>query len=86
MSCDFKTMIKLAIGLGLGLVAAYFALPEFRTFIVAAAPVLLALICPLAMVIMMFAMKDKSGAGHASTKSGEDAARTEVRDAAPGKP
>ena len=57
MKCDAKTMIKVAAGLGVALAVAYVTLPSAHTFILASAPILLALACPLAMVIMMFAMK-----------------------------
>ena len=53
MKCDSKTMLKTAIGLGIALAVAYFTLPAARTFILASAPILLALICPVAMLLMM---------------------------------
>lgn len=56
MKCDTKTMVKTAIGLGLLGVIAYFALPQFRGFIVGISPFLLALACPLSMIIMMKGM------------------------------
>jgi hypothetical protein len=83
MNCNYKTMIKLAIGLGVGLAVAYFALPEFQAFILASAPLLVALICPVAMVLMMLAMKGSNKDG--SAKPGESGAHAEVRDAAPDK-
>ena len=53
MKCDAKTMLKTATGLGLALAVAYFTLPAAQTLILASAPILLALICPVAMLLMM---------------------------------
>ena len=53
MNCDLRTVIKLALGLGAALAVAYFALPAAHAFILASAPLLLALVCPIAMVLMM---------------------------------
>ncbi len=56
MKCDTKTMVKTAIGLGLLGIIGYFALPQFRSFIVSLSPILLGLVCPLSMIIMMKGM------------------------------
>lgn len=56
MKCDSKTMIKMAVGLGIALVAAYVLLPAAHAFILSSAPILLALICPVAMLFMMKGM------------------------------
>lgn len=56
MNCDFKTMIKIAVGLGAALAAAYFAVPAAHALILASAPLLLALVCPIAMILMMKGM------------------------------
>ncbi|RST51851.1 DUF2933 domain-containing protein [Variovorax sp. MHTC-1] len=56
MNCDFKTMIKIAVGFGAALAAAYFAVPAAHAFILASAPLLLALVCPIAMILMMKGM------------------------------
>ncbi|CAN7776639.1 DUF2933 domain-containing protein [Variovorax sp. LjRoot290] len=56
MNCDFKTMIKIAVGLGAALAVAYFAVPAAHAFILASAPLLLALVCPIAMILMMKGM------------------------------
>jgi len=61
MKCDAKTMINVAAGLGIALAVAYVALPSAHAFILASAPILLALACPLAMGVMMFAMKGMNG-------------------------
>ncbi|SEF19281.1 DUF2933 domain-containing protein [Variovorax sp. NFACC27] len=60
MKCDMRTMIKVAVGLGAGLLVAYAALPEARAFIQAIAPFLLVLICPAAMLFMMKGMRDNN--------------------------
>jgi len=60
MKCDMRTMIKVAVGLGAGLVVAYTALHEARAFIQAVAPILLVLICPVAMLFMMKGMRDNN--------------------------
>ncbi|CAN7767789.1 DUF2933 domain-containing protein [Variovorax sp. LjRoot175] len=56
MNCDFKTMIKIAVGLGAALAVAYFAVPAAHAFILASAPLLLTLVCPIAMILMMKGM------------------------------
>ena len=53
MKCDAKMMLKTAAWLGVALAVAYFTLPAARAFILASAPFLLALICPVAMLLMM---------------------------------
>ena len=60
MNCDSRTMIKIAIGLGAALAVAYVAWPAAHAFIVASAPILLALSCPLAMIFMMKGMNSES--------------------------
>lgn len=54
--CSMKTLIKIAFGMGLLLVVGYVIFPEFHAWIVAAAPYLLVLACPLAMIFMMKGM------------------------------
>ena len=54
--CSIKTMVKVALGIGLLLVVGYMLFPQFQTVIAAAAPYLLVLACPLAMVFMMKGM------------------------------
>ena len=56
MKCDTKTILKIAGVLGIALTAAYFTVPAAQTFILASAPLLLFLICPLSMLFMMKAM------------------------------
>lgn len=57
MHCNAKTMIKTAAVLGGILAGAYLALPEAREFVAASAPLLLALVCPVTMIAMMFMMR-----------------------------
>lgn len=60
MKCSPKTMAALA-ALAATLLAAlglsYVAIPAARAFIVASAPILLALICPVTMIVMMLTMR-----------------------------
>lgn len=53
MLCNTKTMLKVGLGLLLGTVIAYIALPDFRSMILAASPTLLFLLCPISMIFMM---------------------------------
>lgn len=80
MKCDSKTMLKTAAGLGLALAVAYFTLPAARTLILASAPILLALICPVAMLLMMGNMngnKKDDGAKPDKTKPAPGSLRTD---------
>lgn len=61
MHCNAKTMIKTAAVLGSILAAAYLTFPEARALVAASAPVLLALICPISMVVMMVMMRKADG-------------------------
>ncbi|MBF8179638.1 MAG: DUF2933 domain-containing protein [Burkholderiaceae bacterium] len=56
--CSFKTMIKMAVGIGLLLIVGYVAFPAFQTQITAIAPYLLLLVCPIVMVFMMKGMNN----------------------------
>lgn len=49
-------MLRTAGVIGLSFVIAYFAVPEARAVIVASAPVLIALICPVSMIMIMSLM------------------------------
>lgn len=62
MHCNARTMLKIAAILSGILAVAYLALPDARELVAASAPVLLALICPISMVIMMLMMRKSSGA------------------------
>lgn len=61
MHCNAKTMIKIAAALGAVLATTYVAVPEARALVAAGAPILLALICPITMIAMMFMMKAPAG-------------------------
>ena len=68
MRCSVKTMLRTAGVIGLVAVIGYFAVPESRAFIVASAPVLIALICPVSMVGMMMMI---NGSGSKESENGE---------------
>lgn len=89
MHCSFKTMIKIAAGIGVVLAVAYFSLPDARAWLLASTPVLLALVCPLSMGAMMFMMKDKDSNATDSknqcAKSGDPTPNADARDATPEK-
>lgn len=71
MMCNTKTMLKVGLGLLLGAVIAYGALPEFRGWILAASPTLLFLLCPISMLLCMKMMHGQNGqaCGKASAES-----------------
>ncbi|WP_332774925.1 DUF2933 domain-containing protein [Polaromonas sp.] len=83
MKCDMKTMVKMALWLGVGLAVAYFALPAAQALILASAPILVALICPVAMFFMMKGMNGSKK--DESAKPGESKAKSGVREADPDK-
>lgn len=56
--CSLKTMVKVLLGIGALLLAAYLVFPEFQPTITAIALALLVLGCPLAM-LMMGGMNDE---------------------------
>lgn len=89
MHCSFKTMVKFAAGLGTVLAVAYFALPDARAWLLASAPLLLALACPLSMIAMMFMMKGKDSNAAAPkdqcAKPDGPAPKGPARDATPDK-
>ncbi|ABE45407.1 DUF2933 domain-containing protein [Polaromonas sp. JS666] len=83
MKCDSKMMVKMALGLGVGLAVAYFALPAAQVLILASAPFLAALICPVAMFFMMKGMNgDKKDESRTPDQS---KVKSETRHADPGK-
>jgi fatty acid desaturase len=73
MKCNLKTMATLAAALLAVLAAAYFAFPAAQAFILASTPILLALICPMMMIFMMFTMR-----GHGAS-SREAAPKAELQ-------
>ncbi|ODV09286.1 MAG: hypothetical protein ABT20_11390 [Rubrivivax sp. SCN 70-15] len=71
MHCSPKTMLKVAAGLGAILAIAYFTVPQAQALVLASAPVLLALVCPLSMLLMAFTMRGPAGGTSCkSTQSG----------------
>lgn len=86
MHCSLQTMAKLAAGLGAILAVGYFALPDARAWLLASTPVLLALVCPVSMIAMMFMMKGKDKAADGKderVKPGEVTTSGRARNAAP---
>ncbi|OGA98290.1 MAG: hypothetical protein A3E79_13755 [Burkholderiales bacterium RIFCSPHIGHO2_12_FULL_61_11] len=73
MKCDSKMMLKIAVGLGVALAVAYFTLPAAQALILASAPILVALICPVAMLLMMKTMN--GGSKDEGTTPGQTASR-----------
>ncbi|KGH20555.1 hypothetical protein P606_20240 [Comamonas thiooxydans] len=71
-------MLKMAVWLGLGLAVAYFAIPAAHALILASAPFLVALICPVAMFFMMKGMNGNQK--DESAKPGESKVETAGRD------
>ncbi|HBX56037.1 DUF2933 domain-containing protein [Pseudomonas sp. UBA2684] len=55
MTCDKSTMVRLGIGAGIILLAAYVLFPAFQTWIAANALILL-LLCPLSMLFCIHGM------------------------------
>ncbi|MOA55530.1 hypothetical protein D3C78_1793420 [compost metagenome] len=65
MTRDKSALVRLGIGAAVLLVAAYILFPAFQDWIVAVAPVLLLLLCPLMMVFCMRGM-------HSNTSTTDD--------------
>jgi len=57
MKCNAKTMLSVAAAMGVAALLAYLAFPEAKLFILANTPILIALICPVSMLIMMWSMR-----------------------------
>ncbi|MBN9096342.1 DUF2933 domain-containing protein [Pandoraea sp. XJJ-1] len=71
MNCSRKTMINLALVMGVVLVAAYFALPQFHALVLGIAPFLLVLLCPLSMFFMMRGMGSHNQAHDEKAETGQ---------------
>ena len=56
MKCNSRTMLTVGLALGLAGTFAYFTIPAAQAFLLASAPLLVALICPISMLFMMKAM------------------------------
>jgi hypothetical protein len=73
MACNMKTMMKLGIGIAVGALTAYMLFPQFREPIVALAPTLAFLICPLSMLLGMKMMSSQgSQSCQSSAKTAEE--------------
>lgn len=59
--CSAKTMLKVGLGMLAVVGIAYMALPDFRTWILAASPTLLFLLCPISMLFCMKMMHGQNG-------------------------
>lgn len=64
MKCDTNMMIKIGIGTIAALTVVYFSVPAAHGWVVASAPILLALICPLSMIFMMLGMRSRNNNEH----------------------
>lgn len=71
MKCNLKTMVTLAAALLAALAVASFAFPAGQAFILASAPILLALLCPVMMVVMMLTMRGHGTSATAVTTKAE---------------
>lgn len=60
MKCDTNTMLKTAAGLAIVAGIVYFTVPAAQAFVLASAPLLVALICPISMLFMMRMMNSSS--------------------------
>ncbi len=59
MHCNMKTMAKAIAAVIAMAIIAYIALPGAREFVIAFTPILLALLCPVMMLGMMWMMRSK---------------------------
>jgi hypothetical protein len=59
--CSLKTMLKVAAAMFAVIGIAYFALPDARTWMIAALPTLSFLICPISMLLCMKMMNGQNG-------------------------
>ncbi len=67
MKCNTNTMLKTAAGLALVAGVVYFTVPAAQAFVLASAPLLVALICPISMLFMM-KMMNSNGAEAGKSK------------------
>lgn len=73
MACSMKTMMKLGVGIAAVALTAYILFPQFRDLIVALAPTLAFLICPLSMLLGMKMMSSQGGQScQSSAKAAEE--------------
>lgn len=88
MNCSTNTMLKVATGLGAILGVAYFAFPAAQTMLIASAPYLLLLICPISMGVMMLMMKgtgERKSNGNGCSSAASSHKAPDPQAAAPGK-
>lgn len=88
MNCSINTMLKVATGLGLILGVTYFAFPAAQTMLLASAPYLFLLLCPISMGVMMLMMKgtgESKSNGNACSPAASSHKAPDPQAAAPGK-
>ena len=78
MKCETNTMLKTAAGLATVAGIIYLTVPAAQDFLVASAPVLIALVCPISMLIMMKMMNSNN-----ADARGEAGTPTQSRESAP---
>lgn len=74
MKCNSRTMFSVAAGLLGAAAIAYFAVPAAQAFILASLPVLIALVCPLSMLVMMKVMHGAHQGTGGTAEAASDAA------------
>lgn len=79
MKCNFKLMLSVGLVMSLGAAFAYLAFEDARVAIVASLPVLVALLCPISMLVMMKVMHS-SGQAQACASKAEEAAEPRRED------
>jgi hypothetical protein len=82
MMCNMKTMLKVGAGMLVAAGTAYLLLPQFREMIVALAPTLLFLLCPLSMLFCMKMMQGQNGQACDSSTGKENGKRASAQVAA----
>jgi hypothetical protein len=70
MKCNTNTMLKTAAALAVVAGLVYFTVPAAQALVLASAPILIALICPISMLFMMKMMNSNSAP--VSSPAGED--------------
>lgn len=73
MKCDTNTMLKTAAGLAVAAGVVYFTVPAAQAFVLASAPLLVALICPISMLIMMKMMNSNGAEARGAAGKSNDA-------------
>lgn len=79
MKCDTNTMLKTAAGLAVVAGVIYFTVPAAQAFVLASAPILIALICPISMLIMMKMMNTKGAEGYGTANEAGKPAQLQER-------